>query len=103
AQAYDKAIYRHSLATERLKVRVLGLTHSQFAVPLLDRMFERPIFQSTHLGGLPLMPTRAMTLNLLNTLKKAGILKTIREGSGRRAQVLALAELFNLCEGREVV
>ena len=40
---------------------------------------------------------------MLAKLKMAGILKILRESSGRRPQVLALAELVNLCEGREVV
>jgi Fic family protein len=87
----------------RLKERVIGLTHSQFAVPLLDRLFERPLFQSSHLEGLPNSPSKQAIATLLNRLKQADVLKVVREGSGRRAQVLALAELVNLCEGREVL
>ena len=85
-----------------LKQKVILLTHSQFGVPLLDRLFERPIFQSSALGGKPHMPSKPMIMNLLAKLKEAGILKVVREGSGRRPQVLALAELVNLCEGRDV-
>jgi Fic family protein len=88
---------------ERLKKQVIGLTHSQFAVPLLDKFFERPIFQSSHLEGLPNSPSKQAIATLLNRLKQADVLKVIREGGGRRAQVLALAELVNLCEGRDVV
>lgn len=88
---------------ERLKTRVLALTHSQFAIPLLDRFFERPIFQSTDLDGLVNTPSKQAVFTLLNRLKKAKILKVVREGSGRRPQVLALAELVNLCEGRQIV
>jgi len=88
---------------ETLKGRVIDLTHSQFAVPLLDRIFERPVFQSSALDGKALMPSRPMIMTLLAKLKDAGILKVVREGSGRRAQLLALAELVNLCEGRTVV
>jgi hypothetical protein len=36
-------------------------------------------------------------------LKKAGILKVIREGSGRRPQIFELGELMNICEARDVV
>jgi hypothetical protein len=36
-------------------------------------------------------------------LREANILKVVREGSGRRAQVLALAELINLAEGKPVI
>lgn len=83
-----------------LKIRVLALTHSQFAVPLLDLIFARPIFQTTYFKRKPEMPSYPMIITLLNRLKTAGILKVVREGSGRRPQVLALSELINLCEGR---
>ena len=88
----------------KLKARVIELTHSQYAVPLLDQMFERPFFQSTHLifPAEP-KPSRQMIASLLRILRESGVLKVIREGSGRRAQILALAELINLCEGKEIV
>lgn len=88
---------------ESLKKRVIALTHSQYAVPLLDWIFERPLFQSGHLGfGAERPPSRQAIAHLLRLLREDGILRVIREGRGRRAQVLALAELINLCEGKEV-
>jgi len=47
------------------------------------------------------MPSKPMISFLLGKLKKANILKTIQEGRGRRAQILAFPELINLCEGRK--
>jgi hypothetical protein len=44
-----------------------------------------------------------MIMNMLTKLKNDGILKTVSAGSGRRAQVLALTELINLCEGKRVI
>lgn len=88
---------------ERLKKQVLDLTHSQFAVPLLDYMFERPIFRGSDVAKLEHMPSAPMVANLLGTLRRNGILHTVREGAGRRPNVLALAELINLCEGRKVL
>jgi Fic family protein len=88
---------------ERLKKQVLDLTHSQFAVPLLDYMFERPIFRSSDVTKLEHMPSAPMVANLLGNLRRNGILHTVREGAGRRPHVLALAELINLCEGRKVL
>jgi Fic family protein len=85
-----------------LKSRVINLTHSQFAVPLLDSMFENPIFRSSYLKTKAGMPSYPMTSALLSKLKSAGILKVVRKGSGPRPQILALAELINLCEGRKV-
>ena len=53
---------------ERLKTHVLELTHSQYAVPLLDQMFERPVFESKHLKFPEHPPTRGAVASLLRTL-----------------------------------
>lgn len=87
---------------ERLKKQVLELTHSQFAVPLLDFMFERPIFRASDISKLAHMPSVPMVATLLGQLRQSGILHTVRSGAGRRPQILALSELINLCEGRKV-
>ena len=83
---------------------MLELTHSQYAIPLLDQLFQRPVFQSSHIR-LPVtpQPSRQAISSLLRTLRDAGILKVIREGRGRLAQGLALTELINLCEGKDVI
>jgi len=93
-----KALY------DKLKAQVIELTRSLFAVPLLDALFETPVFPSTHVR-LPgrTHPSRQAIAQLLRVLREANILKVVREGSGRRAQVLALAELINLAEGKTVI
>jgi len=88
---------------ERLKVRALSLTHSQYAVPLLDQMFERPVFEISHLKFGDHPPTRAAIANLLRALREGDVLKVLREGAGRRATIYAFADLINLCEGKQVV
>jgi Fic family protein len=88
---------------EQLKTRVLALTHSQYAVPLLDQMFERPVFESKHLKFPEHPPTRGAVAALLRVLRDAKVLKVIREGSGRRPTTYAFAELINLCEGNQIV
>lgn len=88
---------------EELKRKILDLTHSQFAVPLLDNMFEQPVFRTSHLGNRTNMPSRPMVMNMLGKLEQAGILKTVAEARGPHPEILALAELVNLCEGRDVV
>ena len=42
-------------------------------------------------------------MGLLRQLKGAGILKELRQGSGRRAAVLCFPELLNIAEGRIIV
>ena len=60
---------------ERLKGQIIELTHSQFAIPLLDQMFKQPIFQSNALDKIPGMPSKAAILTMLNKLKTEKILK----------------------------
>lgn len=88
---------------EEFKQQILSLTHSQYAVPLLDNMFRQPVFRSSSIAAEPNMPSRPMVWSMLGKLKKANILKTITEGRGPHAEVLALARLVNLCEGKEVL
>lgn len=87
---------------EAFKDRVIDLTHSQYAVPLLDEMFKSPIFQTSIFYSLPGMPSKPAIGTILNKLRNGGLLKLVRAGSGRRPQVLALAELINLCEGKKL-
>jgi Fic family protein len=88
---------------DRVITRVLALTHSQYAVPLVDQMFERPVFESRHLKFPEHPASRGAVATLLRILKNAKILKVLRKGSGRRPTSYAFAELINLCEGKAVV
>jgi Fic family protein len=88
---------------ERLKNRVIDLTHSKFAVPMLDILFVRPVIRSSEFADHKTMPSKPMIASMLSELKRDGILKSIRAASGRRAEVLAFAELINLAEGKKVI
>lgn len=85
-----------------LKQRFIGATRSEHAVPLLDFMFSRPIFNGTQIVDLPNMPSRAWVTAMLGKLAAAGAIKVIQKGSGRRPARYALAELVDICEGRRV-
>lgn len=87
---------------EKLKQRVIGLTHSQYAVPLLDFMFERPIFRASDVAKRKGMPSAPTVANLLKAMRNDKILQTVDPGAGARSSVLALGELMNLCEGRRL-
>jgi cell filamentation protein, protein adenylyltransferase len=87
----------------RLKQELIAVTRSQYAVPLLDQIFARPIFQSNSLRFSDPRPSRQAVSSYLRKLREAGILKVVSEGGGRRGQVLALHELVNLCEGKKTV
>jgi Fic family protein len=88
---------------ERSKAEIIRITHSQYAVPLLDLLFQQPVFSPAQLERHGSLPSKQMTMSLLGRLKDAGILVVTRESSGRRPQILAFAELINLCDGHEVI
>jgi Fic family protein len=86
-----------------LKSRAVELTHSQYAILMLDHLFRQPIFVGSALVGKKGLPSKPVIMSILSKFKSAGILKTIRSGSGRRPQVFAFTALINLCEGRNVL
>lgn len=87
---------------EKMKRRITELTRSQYAIQVLDALFDRPIFQSSDFvsrSGIP----KHTALPFLHKLRVAGILHPLREKSGRRSAILAFRELLNCAEGRDVV
>ncbi len=88
---------------DRLKRRVIEVTHSQYAVPLLDILFKQPIMRTTELRSMPNLPSNPMIMHLLSQLEEDGIISILQKGSGRRPGVFAFGELINLCEGKKVI
>jgi Fic family protein len=87
---------------EDMKKRVRETTHSQHSAALVDALFDRPIFKVVDFAsraGIP-KPTAHV---LVRQLEESGILKTIKEGAGRRAAIVAFPALLNLAEGRQVL
>ena len=86
---------------DNAKGGVIDLTRSQYAIFALDWVFERPIFRASDFvagSGIPKPTAR----RILNVLREGGILKTIQEGRGRRAAVVAFPDLLNIAEGEQV-
>lgn len=87
---------------ERMKQQISDLTRSQYALRVLDTLFDRPIFESSDFvvrSGIP----RNTALPFLRKLRDGGILSVLREKSGRRSAILAFSELLNIAEGREIL
>jgi Fic family protein len=87
---------------EELKIKVIALTRSQFAIPLLDQIFFRPVFSSADLAVAQPCPSRPALNNLVRALSRGGVIKQLREASGQRGALYVQAELLNVCEGREI-
>ena len=88
---------------ENLKSKFIGVTHSQFAVPLLDAFFTRPIIDSTSVLKLAEIPNRITGNSLLKKLVSEGLVKVLTERRGRNPSVYVLPELINIVEGREIL
>ncbi len=81
---------------------VAALTHSQHAARAVDFLFGRPVFASSHFvehAGIP----RPTALRFLAVLRDGRLLRTIREGAGRRPAIFAFPELLNIAEGRTLL
>jgi len=86
---------------EQQKIKIHELTHSQYTLHTLDFIFQRPIFRSTELAEKGNVPATSAK-KILSDLRNDGIIKTLRESSGRRAAFFAFPELLNIAEGRKV-
>jgi len=87
---------------EHMKQKISDLTRSQYALKVLDALFDRPIFESSDFvarSGIP----RNTALPFLRKLRDGGILSLLREKSGRRSAILAFSELLNIAEGRKIL
>ena len=83
---------------ESLKQHMVESTNSKFAVPLLDAMYELPIFQASALLSFEGMPQRPFLMRLLGQLVEEEVLLVIQEGRGRRASLYSLHKLVSLCD-----
>lgn len=77
------------------KTRITEITHSQYAIKILDTIFARPIFNTTDFIKHSRIP-KPSAMRLLRILHKEGILSTLKEGSGRRAEILMFNKLINI-------
>jgi len=87
---------------ERMKAQVREITRSQHSAQIVDALFDRPIFRIGDFAARAGIP-KPTAHPLLRQLQEAGLLKQLREGSGRRPAILAFPELLNIAEGRKVL
>lgn len=82
----------------RMKLKMVEVSHSQFAIHALDWIFEQPIFSGADFvraSGIP-KPTAA---RILKVLREEEILQVWQVARGRKSAVYAYAALLNVAEG----
>lgn len=77
---------------------VVEQTRSQYAVRALDWMFVRPVFRSSDFANSVDIPAPTAT-RILRVVRDAGMLREVRQSSGRRPAVLAFTELLDIADG----
>ncbi len=84
---------------DEMKVRIENSTHSQYAIRLLDKLFERPVFQAADFAremGL----SKATGIHLVKELRSNGILTEVQPASGRRSAVMCFPSLLSLVDSK---
>ena len=81
-----------------LKLRIPQLTHSQYAIHVVEWIFEQPIFKSSDFisdAGIP-EPTARRILKLL---RNENLVRPLVKARGRQSAVYAFPQLLNIAEG----
>lgn len=100
ARANTKRVEDIRALYEETKTNVVELTGSKYATTLVDALFRRPIFRTSHVeeAGIP----HASIYPLIHQLVENDLIKTVRQPAGRRPAIYAFPRLLNIAEGREV-
>lgn len=85
---------------DNIQKQVRKTTRSQYTQPLVDHLFDRPIFRVTDLERIGIPKPTAHTL--IRQLLESGMVKVFREASGRRPAIIGFPELLQIAEGREL-
>lgn len=88
---------------EETKNTVQSLTGSKYTLPLVDTLFDRPIFRVSDFAKRSGI-SKVTLHGLLRQLQTpAGPVVTLKEGAGRRAAIYAFPELLNICERKAML
>jgi Fic family protein len=87
---------------EEMKKRTAEITRSQHAMKILDALFDHPVFSTSDFlkrTGIP----KQTAMPLLQKIREAGILSTLREAKGTIPAILAFPALLVITEGKMVL
>ena len=82
---------------EETKYELTELLHSDQAIHILDVLFDTPVFAATEIHQR-LGIQRQRAAQYIRSLKEAGLLREIREASGRRPAILSFEPLWKITD-----
>ncbi|MFC2149765.1 Fic family protein [Candidatus Auribacterota bacterium] len=80
---------------DQKKIKISAVTRSQYAIKVLDTLFQKPIFNTADfikISGIP----RASALRLLHRLKKDGVISSLKPGGPRKPELLVFGKLIGI-------
>ena len=80
------------------KIKVAGLTHSEYAIHTVDALFFKPVFRSTDFVQRSRVPERT-AIRILNRLVEEGVLRVLEEKRGSRPATFLFRKLIAITEG----
>ncbi len=84
---------------DSMKDAFLKATQSKFSQPALDAFFNRPIINATTFIQKTEIDTRATANTILGKLVDAGLIKCIRDGSGRTPALYTMPKIIDIVDG----
>lgn len=88
---------------DNLKPEFIDITHSQFAIPLLDAFFQKPILDSSTALKIAKIPNRVTGNALLKKLESKKLIRLLKPGQGRMPNIYFLPGLINIIEGKRLL
>ena len=80
---------------EKKKKIITDITHSQYAINIVDTLFKMPLFNTSDFVKESKIPT-ASAKRYINILIEKNILSVIEKGKGRSASILNFNKLFEI-------
>ena len=82
---------------DEMKVRIPEVTRSQYAISILDAIFQQPHFTATEFMDRTGLARRTAT-RLVGLLRDAEIVAPLREGRGQNPSTLVFTRLVEICD-----
>lgn len=83
-----------------MKKRIVEITHSKYAIIVLDEIFSHPIFGLNDIARQTGIPTATLKI-IIRQVREAGMLEIIRDSKGQTGAVFSFKELLRISEGKE--